>query len=462
MNRGSVLLVLILASSCGHRVQATLPSGPPQHELLYREGLEAFRRATPEGYKEAIDAFRRASALAPSRCEYSLHLAESLIFLAREQEYNWEEFEPRASEAVRIMDSVPRASGCATFEPFLDRLRALSGPRRDARELINRAIAFDPNDAMNWYVVWRLNLSNFQEAIVRASELAPDLPLIQYELGNYRSLRGEYTEAKQAFERTLKLSPRHFRSMIGLAYVIDSIDSDREVERLYRKAISIAPTFLEAHVRLGDYYADLGETEQAIAEYQAAIASNSNYDRAYVTLGITLLDAGRLDEAEEALLSVVKLSPASSPAHYFLGRIWFARGDLLKAKAEYQEAIRYQLNYPDAEYALGVVFDQEGNIDQALAAYDKVLTVNPQYPDAYLSRGGIRAQRRQFADAVTDETRAIEIYKRQIAELEREAQKSESIGLTRKAQGERKRLGYIENALQRALEFKSKAEEEAR
>ncbi len=90
------------------------------------------------------------------------------------------------------------------------------------------------------------------------------------------------------------------------------------------------------------------------------------------------------------------------------------------------------------------------------------MTVNPQYPDAYLSRGGIRAQRRQFADAVTDETRAIEIYKRQIAELEREAQKSESIGLTRKAQGERKRLGYIEDALQRALEFKSKAEEEAR
>src|SRR6266702_4427262 len=234
MNIGSVLLVLILASSCGHRVQATLPSGPPQHELLYREGLEAFRRATPEGYKEAIDAFRRASALAPSRCEYSLHLAESLIFLAREQEYNWEEFEPRAS-------------GCATFEPFLDRLRALSGPRRDARELINRAIAFDPNDAMNWYVVWRLNLSNFQEAIVRASELAPDLPLIQYELGNYRSLRGEYTEAKQAFERALELSPRHSRSMIGLAYAIGSIDFNAEVEHLYRKAADIAPTFLETH-----------------------------------------------------------------------------------------------------------------------------------------------------------------------------------------------------------------------
>ena len=119
------------------------------------------------------------------------------------------------------------------------------------------------------------------------------------------------------------------------------------------------------------------------------------------------------------------------------------------------------MNYPDAEYALGVVFAHEGNIDQALAAYDKVLTVNPQYPDAYLSRGSIRGQRRQFADAITDETRAIEIYQKQVSELENEARKSESMGLTRKAEAERKRLDRIDDMLQRAREFKQKAEEEA-
>src|SRR5438093_398135 len=130
--------------------------------------------------------------------------------------------------------------------------------------------------------------------------ISPSRPVIQYELGNYRSLRGEYPEAKQAFERALELSPRHFRSMIGLADAINSIDFNPNVERFYGRAIYIAPTFLEAHVRLGDYYADLGETDQAIAEYQAAIALNSNYDRAYLTLGVTLLEAARLEEARQA------------------------------------------------------------------------------------------------------------------------------------------------------------------
>ena len=169
------MVVLILASSCGHKAQTKLPSASPEHELLYRGGLEAFRQATPEGYRQAIDAFRKASTLAPSRCEYSLHLAESLILLAQEQRYNWEEFEPRVSEAVGIIDSIQRAAECATFEPFVDRLRALSGPGRDALGMINRAIELDPSDTMNWYVLWRLNLGNSQEAILRAVELAPDL-----------------------------------------------------------------------------------------------------------------------------------------------------------------------------------------------------------------------------------------------------------------------------------------------
>jgi len=44
----------------------------------------------------------------------------------------------------------------------------------------------------------------------------------------------------------LELSPRHFRSMIGLAQAISSIDEDEDVEALYKRAVDIAPDFLEA------------------------------------------------------------------------------------------------------------------------------------------------------------------------------------------------------------------------
>src|SRR5262245_25882738 len=56
-------LLLFLATSCGRKVQpkAVVPtpfvSGPAVHEIAYREGLKAFRLATPEGYQRAADLF---------------------------------------------------------------------------------------------------------------------------------------------------------------------------------------------------------------------------------------------------------------------------------------------------------------------------------------------------------------------------------------------------------------------
>ena len=62
----------------------------------------------------------------------------------------------------------------------------------------------------------------------------------------------------------------------------------------------------------------------------------------------------------------------------------------------------------------------------------------PLTDDMFASPGGWCGC--QLADAINDETRAIEIYQQQISELESEAEKSESLGLTRKREAERKRL----------------------
>src|SRR5579871_2082426 len=67
------------------------PTGPSADELAYQAGLAAFRLATPEAYQRAANAFRKASELKKDRCEYTLHLAESLYFLAQQQKQNWED-----------------------------------------------------------------------------------------------------------------------------------------------------------------------------------------------------------------------------------------------------------------------------------------------------------------------------------------------------------------------------------
>src|SRR5262249_12962163 len=152
-----------------------------------------------------------------------------LLFLATEQILNWEEFEPRQMEAASVVESV--AMQCvSTQEPFVLRVRALiAGRGPTATQLINHAVELDPEDAMNWLVLGYLDPASPRltttegagrwVAMSHASQLLPDSALIQYETGkNYQLVPHKEMEAKQAFERAIELSPRHFRAYLALAY----------------------------------------------------------------------------------------------------------------------------------------------------------------------------------------------------------------------------------------------------
>ena len=475
MNKSLILAILIFVASCAHQVQTKAPAGPPEDELLYRQGLSAFLQATPEGYQTAADSFRKAAALRPANCEYELHLSESLLFLALYQRYNWEDYEPALKEATAVTDAAQPMPACGRFQPFVDRLRTMiwfpefaTGHGTEAFDLINGAIQLDPNDAMNWLVLAKLRPRDPRTPILRAAQLAPDRAVIQYELGNYRLDRKEYIEAKQAFEHALELSPRHFESVIGLAYSAGVVDYSQDILSLYRKAADMAPKSLRARTLVGDYYAGLEETELAAAEYQATIALNPKYYPAPLSMATTLMQADRNDEAAQYLDSVIALdltnphpprngvdNTADSQAHYLLGNIWLGRDDLVRARTEYEDALKSVLNAANPMFGIGMVAHREGKTDEALAQYEKVVRVAPNFPDVYLARAVIRAERAQFADAIADYNRAITLLGDQIAALEEQARTSEAQGFKRKAEGEIKRTRLLDTQLQQAVAAKN-------
>src|SRR2546428_9878312 len=107
--------------------------------------------------------------------------------------------------------------------PFAWRLRALVlGSGRPASELASRAIDLDANDAMNWLVHSRVETAGRfdsegkqQFPLLRAASIDPDSALMQYEVGSREySARGRNFEAKEAFDRAIKNSARHFRSYL--------------------------------------------------------------------------------------------------------------------------------------------------------------------------------------------------------------------------------------------------------
>src|SRR5215467_9847758 len=130
--KAAVVLTISMALVACHRVQPRVtpppmaPAGPTDDERAYQEGLAAFRLATPEGYQHAVIAFRKATELKKDRCEYTMHLAEALYFLAQQQKQNWENFSDAVGEANAILEFRQGAPQCSEYRPYVSRLRALS------------------------------------------------------------------------------------------------------------------------------------------------------------------------------------------------------------------------------------------------------------------------------------------------------------------------------------------------
>jgi tetratricopeptide (TPR) repeat protein len=452
-----------MLAACTKVIPVAVPPPPaiPPDRLQFEQGITALHEFTPEGYVRAVEHFQRASELAPDNCEYRLNLAQANLFLALEQRLNSENFRSAWEQGVDPQ--------CAPGSAFGLRLQAFHtlddfGTALDRASLdkINQAIQLEPNDAFNWFVRWRLNPTTTRQenSILKAAEIAPDLALVQYELGNYWLVQADYTRAYDAFRRALQLSPRHFRSLIGLAQADSAIDEEAEVEHLYKRAVELAPNFLEGRILLGDYYSGLEETEQAREQYRAALSLNSNYEVAHLRLGLNYLQAMELDDAEKAFRRAIEINTSSYEAYYYLGNVWFVRGNLDAARQQYEEALKFVLNFPDAVYALGTVFFRQGRIENALEQFEKVLRANRAHADAYFSRGAIRSLRQQFDDAIEDYDRALGLYDRQLAFLSQSIEGYEERGLTRKVEAERRRKERLEGIVQRALQLKLKAEDD--
>src|SRR5262245_25776794 len=449
---GLLVLVFALAGCARNRAAVAPPALPtpaiPADRLQFQEGLKAFYDFTPEGYARAIEHFERASVLAPENCQYRLHAAQAHLFLALEQKLNREDFRESWNKGAD--------PGCAPGSAFSLRLEVLRsfddfGIARDRTALakINEAIELDPNDVFNRYVQWKMK----PDPLIDEADLA----LIQYELGNYWLIRGDYLRGRRAFERALEMSPRHFRSLIGLAQAQSAIDEDAEVESLYKRAVELAPNFLEARILLGDYYSGLEENELAREQYLAALALNRDFEVANLRLGISYLQSSEIDDARKAFLRAIEINPSSYEAFYYLGNITLLRGDLESARQRYEESLKFVLNFPDATYALGAVFFRQGKIDTALEQFEKVLRLNRSHADAYFSRAAIHTQRNQFDDAIADYDKAITLYETLRDSMNEAIADYEGRGLVRKAEAETAKVLRIEGNLERARQLKTKA-----
>jgi len=218
-----------------------------------------------------------------------------------------------------------------------------------------------------------------------AIEITREFPKHQFAwkvLGVLFEARGSKTEAVEANQTAVALSPQDAEAHNNLGNTLKELGRLKEAETSYNQAIALMPNYAEAYCNLGITLHGLGKLDKSEASYNQAIALKPELAEAHINLGITLQELGRLKEAEASYNQAIKLTPDDAEAYCNLGNALKELGRLNDAETSFTKAIALMPNFAEAHSNLGVVFQELGRLEESKESFIKAIALMPNFMDA--------------------------------------------------------------------------------
>jgi tetratricopeptide (TPR) repeat protein len=296
-----------------------------------------------------------------------------------------------------------------------------------ARQLLDRALAMEPGNALALNTLGHLELSqgNGQKALERFREALKSRPdYVDSRLSAARILydRAEYDAAAAEYFRLVTQEKRSTTGWNGLGW---------------------------ARLRLGQY-------EDALSAFAEARRQNPNLPAAAYGMGITLARQGKADEASQRLAEAIFLSPdfAATPEVLELMRsrpeyteLFLEMGEAYARKlyptlaAPYlEEYLRLNPNSRPGRRALAWASFWAGQEDKAHALFQTLITVNKDDADAHLgdglallSRGHLDLAEPHLRDAIRLDTKNSLAWRALVLLLTRQGRDREAVATQQQA-----------------------------
>ncbi|MDX2070030.1 MAG: tetratricopeptide repeat protein [Haliscomenobacter sp.] len=247
----------------------------------------------------------------------------------------------------------------------------------------------------------------------------------------------KYDEAKEKYERCIKIDPNYKWAYynLGLIYkktdpkkameyyqqatekddsfvdafnvwgnVLYDLEKYDEAKEKYERCIKVDPSYKWAYYNLGQIYKKT-DPKKAMEYYQQATEKDDSYVDAFNEWGNILYDLEKYNEAKEIYERCIKIDINYKWAYYNLGQI-YKKTDSKKAMEYYQQATEKDDSYVNAFYAWGDVLYGLEKYEEARKKYEKCLKMNPGDKRAYYRLGS--------SFVVEDPLQAIQFYQKAI------------------------------------------------
>jgi tetratricopeptide (TPR) repeat protein len=264
----------------------------------------------------------------------------------------------------------------------------------DSREVLQRAVAKDPDFALGHYSL-ALNsptakefFEHLNKAVALSSKASEGERLMI--LGLQAGANADTDKQREYYEQLVAAYPQDERAhfLLGGNY-FGQQDYDKAL-REYQKSVEVAPEFAPAYNLLGYAYRQVeryDDAEKAFKKYIELIPNDPNPYDSYAEL---LMRMGRFEESVAMYRKALKTDPKFSPSYIGIASNLTYQGKYDAARAEawkLHQAARNDADRRTALFATAISYADEGKHDQTLAELKKQYAVAEKINDAAAMAG---------------------------------------------------------------------------
>jgi tetratricopeptide (TPR) repeat protein len=280
-----------------------LRTNPNSPDVLFQMGLVSLAE---NKFKEAEDAFRKTHQLNPTNPRGLMGLVETQMAQSKPE------------QALQLLHSESEKNpNNLDLRLAIGNIAVRSGKYSEALQAFNQILSsLDKNSKQRGDIFLRIGETYRRQGddggavtvLQKAREVLPDNTTVLSTLALTLDHAGRWSEAKQAYEATLKLDANNGIGLNNLAYLIAEHN---------------------------------GDLDDALTKAQKAKQLLPNTHEVADTLGWIYLKKNLSDNAIEIFRDLVGKAPNQSTFHYHLGMALYQKGDKPKAIKELSDALKF-------------------------------------------------------------------------------------------------------------------------
>jgi len=195
---------------------------------------------------------------------------------------------------------------------------------RQAKELLDRALAVAPDYAPAWAEMGLLHMREYErgttvtarrdaneaarQALMRSLQLDPNLATAQSRLATLQQDNWEFADALRSAEHALSADPKNPVVVGNVALVYSAAGRHEDAARLIEQCYATDPLDIIQIQNLGLVYTIMGRLDESDALLRRGIAAQPNGETTYYFLGFNLLSQKKPEEARAAFAKYEELS----------------------------------------------------------------------------------------------------------------------------------------------------------